>query len=311
MTEWKFESPPNQLDQLLALVRAHPERLIPSIKPAFIEEILRRDHWTMSIAIPTSAMHGNNPTVPTLLDTFKVPATSIWQERLEANRKRIERAIPLVGRVETTVRGADGEDVEKVQGTGWLVRDDVVVTNKHVAGAIEAFVNSGDARLRIDFHEEDGDNQVAGPGAPERSFEYNVLDVVYQAPEKSLDLAFLRIEANATAPGGALELADLPEAGTYICAIGFPAVKDTLLRHEDFERMFGAILGVKRLSPGLIWAVEPGRIVHDCATMGGSSGSLILDLQTGKAVALNYGEDGPRNFAVPASIVRERLDLVP
>ena len=42
-------------------------------------------------------------------------------------------------------------------------------------------------------------------------------------------------------------------------------------------------------------------ITHDCSTLGGNSGSVLLDLQTGEAVGLHFaGLYLQDNFAVPA-----------
>lgn len=59
---------------------------------------------------------------------------------------------------------------------------------------------------------------------------------------------------------------------------------------------------------------EGGRetITHTCDTEGGSSGSPVVDRQTGYAVALHWGGDSGFNYAIPMNLVvatlREGLD---
>ena len=51
------------------------------------------------------------------------------------------------------------------------------------------------------------------------------------------------------------------------------------------------------------------RVEHDCTTLGGNSGSPLVDLGTGAAVGVHYGGAGRFlvNWAVPAGVVAARL----
>ena len=294
----------NQLDILRELMDEQPD--LPSLKftTAQIEALLQRDDWSMNHYVPLSAWNLNNPSLRIEHRTYPA-ASNTWRGKLEEHRTQIERVIPYVGRLETTRCGR-----EKVEGTGWLVREDVVVTNRHVANAIGPSLADATARLRIDFVEENGRNRDAAVNTPERQQEFRVLEVLYTAEELVLDLAFLRIAPGAGAKRAVIELGEDPCVGMDVCTIGYPTLRDTIYSPAHFFLMFGAILGVKRLSPGKVLAVEPARTTHDCATVGGSSGSVILDMTSGKAVAINYAEKGRVNVGVPASIVRERLALI-
>src|SRR5215213_1440580 len=65
---------------------------------------------------------------------------------------------------------------------------------------------------------------------------------------------------------------------------------------------------VKRAAPGFTSGIDNGSTTHDCTTLGGSSGSAIVELATGKAVGLHYAglylED---NFAVRASVLTDYI----
>lgn len=56
-------------------------------------------------------------------------------------------------------------------------------------------------------------------------------------------------------------------------------------------RLFEGIFDVKRLQPGQVMELLPesSTLLHDCSTLGGNSGSCVVDLTTNRAVALHYG----------------------
>ena len=87
-----------------------------------------------------------------------------------------------------------------------------------------------------------------------------------------------------------IRLAASTETGRGVAVIGYPA-KDSRTRIPDeMDRIFGSVYNVKRLAPGDVTAVsEQEQLVnHDCTTLGGNSGSAVLDLETGEAVALHF-----------------------
>ncbi|WP_315816255.1 hypothetical protein [Paraflavitalea speifideaquila] len=68
---------------------------------------------------------------------------------------------------------------------------------------------------------------------------------------------------------------------------------------------------VKRLAPGKITNVTPTRIFHNCSTLGGCSGSAVIDLNTGNAVGLHFaGRFLQSNYAVPTALLAQKLDTV-
>jgi Trypsin-like peptidase domain len=89
--------------------------------------------------------------------------------------------------------------------------------------------------------------------------------------------------------------------GSWVAVIGYPA-HDSRNDAADQQRLFDGIYNVKRLAPGRITAVVAEDLVHhDATTLGGNSGSVVLDLDSGKAFGLHYGGiEGRRNEAVQA-----------
>jgi endonuclease G len=50
-------------------------------------------------------------------------------------------------------------------------------------------------------------------------------------------------------------------------------------------------------------------LLHDCSTLGGNSGSVLIDLATGRAIGLHFaGRFLEANYAVPSALVADRLD---
>jgi endonuclease G len=75
--------------------------------------------------------------------------------------------------------------------------------------------------------------------------------------------------------------------------------------------IFGDVFDKKRLAPGQITRRANGLVLHDCSTLGGNSGSVVLDLESGSALGLHFaGRFLEANYAVPAEIVARRLEAV-
>ena len=74
------------------------------------------------------------------------------------------------------------------------------------------------------------------------------------------------------------------------------------------NKIFGGVYYVKRLQPGVVRARaqvqsfenQVNAMTHDASTLGGNSGSAIIDVDTGEVVALHFaGEYLKANYAVP------------
>ncbi len=248
---------------------------------------------------------------PSLLvrnDTFEVPALDIWRARLYPAKSKIDRAIRSVGRVEVTGIGATH------LGTGWMIAPGVAVTNRHVAVLFAQRAGRGRYALRsspigqpflprLDFREE---------AIPSDPFEVAVTRVLYMAEDGDdvPDIAFVEV---AAAPGRPLPppipLFDgQPTKGQVVAAIGYPAA-DSRNSFVDQQRIFGGIFDVKRLAPGeVVERFDGGFFSHDCSTLGGSSGSIVLDVTTGAALGLHFaGLYLEANYAISSSVLRQRL----
>lgn len=240
---------------------------------------------------------------------FLGPDSQVWAGRIASAKAALDLVIPAVGRVEV----GNNPDFTWV-GTGWLVADDTIVTNRHVAqefgkrGAntfsFRAGVNGGPMTSRIDFLEEH--QRLA-------SLEYAVKSILWIATSGELDVAFLRVTraANDRPLPSPITLADEVAVDDFIAAIGYPAQDPRVPDQDLVRRIFGDVYDKKRLAPGQIIDVGPEELQHDCSTLGGNSGSALVNLRTGAAVGLHFsGLFMEANFAVPATQVRDLLRRV-
>lgn len=241
---------------------------------------------------------------------IETPESELWQGRLQDADTRLETMIPAIGRIE--IRNHPDKDW---LGTGWLVAPEVVVTNRHVAvefgrKSLDRFrfkrnPLGKEMRPRIDFREEFEQ--------PEED-EFRLREILHIEPDEddAPDLAFLRIarlgqddqELPAPVP---LAAAD-PEPDQVVGAIGYAGWDGQRNDEDVMERIFGNVFNVKRLHPGEVMTVGEHIFTHDCSTLGGNSGSPIIDFATGEAVGLHFaGSFEKQNFAVKASTVRLRM----
>jgi endonuclease G, mitochondrial len=217
-----------------------------------------------------------------------------------AIRRVLRSAIPSIGRLELP-----GNPQYPYGGTGFVVGNGLVMTNRHVAAIFSSGLGARVAfrpglRAGIDFLKELG--RQPGPT-------FAVTKVVMVHPY--WDMALLAVEGlPATAQPLRLAAHDSATAqASEVAAIGYPAFdtrNDTDVQNDLFHRVFG----VKRLQPGTLDGRSDtesfGKMVtalrHNCSTLGGNSGSALVDFTSGLVVALHFGgRESVINYGVPAS----------
>ena len=221
-------------------------------------------------------------------------------------KERIAALLPLIGRVEVP-----SSPILPYAGTGFVVGRGLIATNRHVAQIFSQGLGltiryrPGDAA--IDFK-----RQIDAPD-DDRAAYLSVRAVEMIHPY--WDMALLKVDGLPTdrmlrlsvkSPEGLLD--------RNIVVIGYPARDD----RNDLalqDRVFGKTYDVKRLQPGVIRA--PSRVqsfenivnalTHDASTLGGNSGSAVIDVDTGDILALHFaGEYLKANYAVPmAELARD------
>ncbi|WP_165226241.1 phospholipase D-like domain-containing protein [Aquisphaera insulae] len=231
--------------------------------------------------------------------------------QLDAASNRLAPVLPLVGRID--VVNFPGTDFV---GTAWFVAEDIVVTNRHVASLIALW----DGR-RFAFS-----SRIAGqpiqaswcysheyddpPPRPEEVLA--IQEVLYIEPESGPnDIAFLRVARRAADGTPRFIPIAATDAGVDVpvCVVGFPARASRRVIPDQalMERLYRGKFDVKRAAPGLGMGTRGGAMEHDCTTLGGNSGSVVLDLK-GNAVGLHFaGLYQEANYAVRATTLSEYI----
>ena len=240
---------------------------------------------------------------------FLGPDSQIWADRINNARAILDSVIPSIGRVEVK----NNPDYPWV-GTGWLVADDIIVTNRHVArefgrsgssGFIfRAGMNDSPQSAQIDFLEEFERSTSA---------EFAIESILWIATPNDPDVAFLRVKrppSNRPLPRR-IPLAKSVSPDDFVVTVGYPARDSRVPDQELVKRIFGDVYEKKRLAPGQVTDVGVEELQHDCSTLGGNSGSPVINLTSGEAVGLHFsGLFLESNFAVPATTVGQLLEKV-
>lgn len=226
---------------------------------------------------------------------------------------RLKAAIPSVGRVELP-----GQQRIPYGGTGFVVGRDLLMTNRHVA---EIFaLGLGVRRLRfrtgwraaVDFRKE-----LDAPEGPD----FDVRRVLMIHPW--WDMALLQVPGIGSGhPALRLSTMDARETpGRRVALVGYPAYDPLRNDPNVQDQLFRRVYRVKRLLPGELAPPRRtesfGKLVdaaaHDASSLGGASGSAVVDIDSGEIVALHFGGRYlDINFAVPmAELARDPrvLDL--
>lgn len=247
--------------------------------------------------------------------TFVPPADMVPEVKRIVDGLKPGKINPVIARTARVELG----NVPRVPyvGTCWVIRKltdtrAIVVTNRHVAeefarpdgrGAYNFMTlpNFRDYEVNVDFleeHQGSGDRQ-----AP-------VIKVVFMAGREAADIALLEVEGEELRGLDEIKLSDAKlKTGTPIGVIGYPAY-DSRSDPEDVAAYFGDIFDVKRFSFGEVTGVSNTvpEFTHDATTLGGNSGSVVIDRETGEAVGIHFAGDYKiANYAVPASEIKAAL----
>jgi S1-C subfamily serine protease len=206
-------------------------------------------------------------------------------------RTRVAPLLYSIGRVECATGGH--------VGTGFLVADGVIATNRHVLGVLtlgsEALVPGA---ARIVFKQESG---LTNP--PEHIVPLEGVEAVHP----KLDMVLLRVKKLARP---ILQVDAAPAAeGTRVAVIGYPAndpVNNPVFLSGVFQKKFGmkcAALGE------VLDGTESPALFHDCSTTQGNSGSPIFSLSSGRVAGIHRaGFFMYRNEAVDADHLRKFVE---
>ncbi len=244
-------------------------------------------------------------------DSFKRPPAP-WAhlgDRAEL-RSRIESVIPFIGAVEL-VNDPKGRPYV---GTAVIVGPGLVLTNRHVAEEFVYGIGRSDLVFKpgiladVDFLQEQGSPKSRRVQvSPKRLlmvhpwWDIAILSVdgleEYEQYRKPID-EYPRL---LTDP-------EMEQPGREVVVIGYPALDER--NDVDLQRKIFQVFNVKRMQPGklggrhsyLSYGNTVNAITHDCSTLGGNSGSAVVDVKTGAIIGIHFaGEYLQANYAVPAT----------
>lgn len=205
------------------------------------------------------------------------------KDRWSTFRAGVQPLLYSIGRIE---RG------NQHKGTGFLVADGLLATNRHVLAAL----TSGSEVLapgnsRVVFKQE-----VESTNPPEHVV--SIEDVAAIHPK--LDMVLLRLRPLGRPVVTVATVAASEEARVVV--VGYPA-NDPVNNPLFLNGVFGSTFGVKRAALGeVLDGTEAPTLFHDCSTTQGNSGSPIFDLLTGHVVGIHRaGFFMYRNEAVDAA----------
>ena len=234
----------------------------------------------------------------------------LWlQLNEDAAKARIRPALPSIGRIELP-----GNPSYPYGGTGFVVGKGLLLTNRHVAEifcgglGLRGLVFRPGNRAGIDFKRE-----VIGGS---QYVEVRKIRLIHPY----WDMAILEVDGlpDDAAP---LRLSlKTPEElqGNDVVVVGYPAFdprNDTNVQNQ----VFGGVYNVKRLMPGKLngettvssFGKDVPSSKHDSSTLGGASGSAVIDVATGDVVALHFsGVYLESNYGVPTAHIAHDSHVV-
>jgi V8-like Glu-specific endopeptidase len=242
------------------------------------------------------------------------PMLGAWRDVAKAYHEQIARVAVAVGRIDL-----DGAH----KGTGFMVKQGLVLTNRHVLQELAHQASDGTWEFT-------GEPSITFDADPKnhRARQFRLQRKVLQAGAEhidpfaldynKLDYAILECEPHQSLPfPEPLQLEsddDKVAVGRPLYVLGYPAKpKPGLYQSSVLQLLFKYRYGVKRFAPGEIdrelgtATDNTGETVftHDATTLGGNSGSCVVDLGNdgrlvvglhfaGRALTANYAHSNAR-----------------
>lgn len=288
---------------------------------------LRQDRWAVLSAEQTQALHAfvhllARPALRVV--DGAVPAIPQSWERLKTAHDSVIRKIRGVGRIDTSTRGH--------VGTGWFVAENLLLTNRHVAAGLCGLDPHRDptwldqlpgAVLTTNAQwDQDPSRRPVWDPAEVPSAASSAIGTItrIRGYHPLLDMALLDVAGIANSRDLVLRMHGAPPSSLErhdVYLAGYPGVDPPYGVSEQVAKLLfsGATSsGLKRVSPGqLVALVEDLPVAadkpcesHDSSTLGGSSGSPVIDFDNHRVVALHYqGKYGLANHAVPLWLVKD------
>ncbi|TRD16257.1 trypsin-like serine peptidase [Palleronia caenipelagi] len=230
-----------------------------------------------------------------------------WAEVTLRDAARIEEVAQSVGRINLG---------DRQMGTGFVVGPHTIMTNRHV---LEGLAEGQDGAWRFR-----GEATIAfGDHGAERGFRLSEQDISTCGLGRDYVLMDVAAALDGGELPGALRLEDsrsfvLPNRPVYI--VGYPGKPlPGTERFSLLQRLFNCEYGRKRYCPGEVSSglgevaetSDKAVFGHDCTTLGGNSGSPVVDLGESSATVVGVHFAGIRrvsNFAYSLAALRDDLE---
>lgn len=223
-----------------------------------------------------------------------------WESDIQLSMDLLRDAFDCVGRID--VPGSP----QGFQGTGFLVHDNLIITNRHVLQGAADYQGAGLWKVKpgaaIDFGHEFNARESLNRRALKRVVFAGRDPIRHDdVDHKKLDLALFELEPAApeARPRTVLRIngaADWAQPDKKMYIVGYPGSPSTGAASLTLlELLFQLTFGHKRLAPGLLitpqaTGVQAWTIAHDATTLGGNSGSVVLRIDHEQVAAgLHYG----------------------
>jgi endonuclease G len=226
--------------------------------------------------------------------------TAPWA-RLNASTVKHDIAglFPSIGRIELP-----NSNEVPFAGTGFVVGDGLMMTNRHVAELFSQGLGS-QIMYRTGSSAVDFKRQV-DTSADSNADRLNVVGVEMIHPY--WDMALLRVKGLSSQKTLNLSFTSPDDlVGDDVVVVGYPA-RDYRNDVGTQDRIFDKIYNVKRIQPGALrqrtrvssFSNQVNALIHDASTLGGNSGSAVIHVKSGTVVGLHFGGSYlVANYAVP------------
>ena len=285
----------------------------PAVTPEVIESWHRFE--TDKTLSDQDLYHLESIILPKLRPAFDIVGDSYetlpdqWKD-INDRRTLIEPLIRGIGRLNLV-----GHPSLNRVGTAFICGNSILITNRHVAQYFTQGIGEG-AQLSfmpgitpsLDLKQEVGSSAA--------------VIVSITNPIVALtdwDIAVFHVSGMPSnvepLPLSASEPASLEEGVAAV--IGYPAFDpaDDLVNQIQ---IFRSTFDKKRLQPGRLKGMKPATsfgqnvqaLAHDCSTLGGNSGSAVIDVETGRVVGIHFaGQRLVANYAVPTWVLADHPQL--
>ncbi len=223
-----------------------------------------------------------------------------WSDQLDASAAAglLTDALVCVGRIDLP------DSAQGFEGTGFLIHENLIVTNRHVLQAIARPNAQGGFNFKpgvaIDFGHEFRACESVSPRRLKQVVFCPARVINAPIDHTKLDLVLIELEPVAQAserPRSLLAFDVAPDWAVptqFIYTVGYPGNPGMGETLSLLEQLFQSTFGCKRLAPGEIETAHAEvfnwTLAYDASTLGGNSGSVVLvPGREGAAAGLHYG----------------------